>query len=176
MTGYPGLTEEDYATLASLAFGRAVVQYGVTDGYDTVALAGTANLVIALMAVNLLPPGSDEDEFFRVWQDNVISGHANNRAMGLRCEWPEVSRQLVSPSFGLAVVYPPALPGLSLLDVLAEAQRVAYTVAVVRDQVPHRQAAIHSAGQAEHWTLTQSGQLSVLRNLPALTAERVGER
>lgn len=167
MTSKVILPEMDWWVCNYFAFRTAVVQYGVGDGTDTARLSETANMVIALMPQADLTEQQHAD-WYEQWAGNVAGGLTQVKAMGLRAPWPEVSKQLVDGSFGLAFVYPPRLDGLSLVEVLAEAQRLSSTVAVASDEMPYRVANIRAAADREGWGYERSRGLWVLRYRPDL--------
>jgi hypothetical protein len=166
MTQHTSLPLEDWQSLATLALGTSVVQFGYTDGIDSATLAKSANFVLALIQ----DPDMDDNGWpsaFEYYNAQVHNEGAGHKVLATNQAFPACSVQWADRTFGLAFVYSPALNRHSLTSVLNEAQRLAETVAVVRDQVPFRIAAVHRAGIREGWSRTVSGELHVLHRAAA---------
>jgi hypothetical protein len=162
MTQHTALPVEDWHTLANLALGTSVVQFGYTDGIDSATLAKSANFVLALVQ----DPDVNDNGWpsaFEYYTAQVHNEGAGQRVLASKEAFPVCSDQWADGTFGLAFIYSPALNKFPLSAVLNEAQRLADTVAVVRDQLPFRLAAIKRAGAREGWSHTVSGELNVLR-------------
>lgn len=156
------LPVEDWDTLANLALRTSVAQIGVSEGVSTATLAKTANLVIAMMPVDSMTDEQSAELIERWWAD-VEKGEALHKCMPLRGYWPEPCRTMVDASFGLAVVDPVNSGNAPLRAVLDEAQRIASTVVIIRDEMPHRMAEVIRAGDRPGWERVNSGRLWVLR-------------
>lgn len=157
------LPAEDIDSLANLALGTAVVHIGVGDGQVTGYLARTANLVIALMPSESAPD-DDQDKQHAAWTESLTEAGLIHACMGLRCDWPAVADQLVSGTFGLAVVDPVNLGSVPMHAAIEQAQRLAPVVAIIRDEVPYRIAGVIKAGDRPGWSRVNSGRLWVLRH------------
>lgn len=162
MTTATVLPAQDWETLRNLAIGTAVAQYGYTDGHDTATIARAANIVFAMMQSADIEPTRGESAY-DMWYDQLAVEGLTGRVIGSRAPFPECSMQLVSGTFGLAFIHPPAIREVQLAVVLDEAQRIADTVAVTADELPWNIAMVQRAGVKPGWHCIRTGSLWVLK-------------
>jgi hypothetical protein len=102
------LPVEDWDSLLSLAFGAAVVQIGYTDGSDTVTLARTASMIVAI-GPDHRASGTPAAQSTDVWNAAVTAAGIRGRVIGSFMPFMMVLPLWQPDAFGLAVINPAAV-------------------------------------------------------------------
>lgn len=159
----------DIQSLANLALGTSVLQLGFTDGHDTVALAKTANFVLA---AGQSPTATrvHSQEYLHSWDKVVHDNGCGDKVIGSGCEWMSVVRIWPAHSFGLAVVNPYVFDGGDVMPALHMAGFLATRVVVIDNVALDAEPLVHSAFDRDETMITRSGRLWVVSHAPDAVA------
>lgn len=124
------LPDEDWDSLLSLAFGAAVVQVGYTDGSDTVRLARTASMVVAI-GPDPRVLDTKMGHVFDTWDATITAADIRGRVIGTFMPFGMVLPVWPADAFGLAVINPATLEPDSLPMALCLAVHCARRIVVV---------------------------------------------
>lgn len=160
------LPVEDWDSLLSLAFGNAVVQIGYTDGLDTVALARTASMILAV--------GPDHrvchpkaGEMYDTWHKTVTDAGIRGRVIGSFMPLGMILPVYQPDTFGLAVINPDTVADGEMDMTLTLAACCARRIAIVDPSGKLDMGAlIERAVPSIPTTTVRSGALWVINTVP----------
>jgi len=156
------LPVEDWESLQNLALGTSVLQLGFCDGTDTVTLAQTASMVMAVCQSPDALCVHSSNRFWS-WDRTVHDAGRGDKVIGTSHPWATVIALWPAKAFGLAVVNPWCFDGPQLRPALHFAGHLADRVAVIDPGPDPIKPIIGEVFVSEETSIVHSGHLWVIK-------------